>query len=121
MKIFARFLTLLLSVSVMAAPMASAGKLDLDIYASPIILPKPAAEPLMMGHQRRAPGDPRDLKGASRPVRYLTNLGYAGMGVAGLVGLVATGGLAPAIGFGLVALIHIVGAWQVHKTPEARS
>ncbi|MEK7858352.1 MAG: hypothetical protein AAB320_04340 [Elusimicrobiota bacterium] len=51
----------------------------------------------------------------------MTHLGYAGMGMAGLVGMVATGGLAPAIGFGLVALIHLVGAWQVHKTPEARS
>ncbi|MEK7859386.1 MAG: hypothetical protein AAB320_09625 [Elusimicrobiota bacterium] len=121
MRTPSRFLTILLSATVLLAPMASATKLDLDIYASPIVLPKPAAEPLTMGFQRRAPGDPRDLKGASRPVKYLTHLGYAGMGVAGLVGSLATGGVAPAIGFGLVALIHLVGTWQLHKTPEARS
>ena len=38
---------------------------------------------------------------------------YAGMAIGGLVASIATGGVAPAVGFGLVALINSWRLWKV--------
>lgn len=91
------------------APAARAGKLDLDIYAdTPRVSwerPGAPARPLY----NWVPGDPRDV-GADDPawVKHLSHVGYAGLGAAGLAASVATGGIAPAIGFGLVTLVQSV-------------
>jgi hypothetical protein len=103
----------------LAAPPLRAGKLDLDIYAS---APRPPAAPAVgalpwRDHWR--PGDPRDLRGESRGVQYLSHAGYAGLGLAGLIGSVATGGVAPAVGFGLVTLFHLWQGWELHSNPKA--
>jgi hypothetical protein len=100
---------------------AFAGKLDLNIYAS-TPRPKdaaPADGALPWGEHWR-PGNPRDLRGESRGIQYLSHIGYAGMGIAGLVGCAATGAVAPAIGFGLVTLIHAWQTWQLSRTPDQR-
>jgi hypothetical protein len=99
----------------LSAPLR-AGKLDLDLYAAPAVPRRAPADAGLSLNRTWTPGDPRDLRGESRGVQYLSHFGYAGLGVAGLIGSVATGGVAPAIGFGLVALIHLYGAWELRKT-----
>lgn len=95
---------------------ASAGKLDLDIYARPAEVPA-SSTPDPQRH-KLLPGDPRALRGQSPWMRRATHAGYAGLGLAGLVGSIASGGVAPAVGFGLVALIHGYGLWRAR--PGAR-
>lgn len=95
---------------------AHAGKLDLDIYARPAEVPA-SSTPDPQRH-KLLPGDPRALRGQSPWVRTATHVGYAGLGLAGLVGSIASGGVAPAVGFGLVALIHGYGLWK--ERPGAR-
>lgn len=65
-----------------------------------------------------APGDPRDLNGGPSWVKHLSRLGYAGLGAAGLAGSVASGGVAPAIGFGLAALVQSYLEWRELKNPS---
>ena len=100
-----------------AAPACEAGKLDLDIYSSQ---PPPSAQSrperrLGAGEQWR-PGDPRDLEGERPWVHYVSHAGFAALGAAGLVTCVATGGVAPAVGFGLVALIQAWSGWKFYKS-----
>lgn len=80
------------------------GKLDLDIYR-----PGPSSRGAIQGW---VPGDPRDA--ASEPVwvQHLSHVGYAGLGAAGLAGSIASGGVAPAIGFGLVTLFQSMLEWR---------
>ena len=93
------------------------GKLDLDIYSSEQYSPR---SPVNSGlvHEGWVPGDPRDLQGDPAWVKHLSHVGYAGLGVAGLAGSIATGGVAPAIGFGLVALVQSYLEWREIKTPS---
>lgn len=93
-----------------------AGKLDIDIYSRTPMPPQAKSA----GHrleQIRLPGDPRSLRGESRLVRRVSHTGYAILGIAGLAGSVATGGVGPAIGFGIVALIHGLGLLQTGDNP----
>lgn len=105
-----------------ASAPVSAGKLDLNIYAATPVPRRAAPDygPFARADHWR-PGDPRDIGGESRAVQYLAHAGYAGMAVAGLVGCAATGAVAPAVGFGLVALIHAWQTWQLNRSRDARS
>ena len=106
--------TLSLLGLLLAAP-ARAGKLDLDIYASTPRLERPGIEGPTRPAYRWTPGDPRDAADAPGWVKHLSHAGYAGLAVAGLAGSVATGGVAPAIGFGLVALVQSYREWRQIK------
>lgn len=107
-----------LSLVLLLAPVASAGKLDLDIYASTPRLERPGIEGPNRPSYNWVPGDPRDLQGDPAWVKHLSHVGYAGLGVAGLAGSVATGGVAPAVGFGLVALVQSYLEWREIKNPS---
>lgn len=97
------------------ASTASAGKLDLDIYASvPHVSPERADGPTRPLYNW-VPGDPRDLKDDPAWVKHLSHVGYAGLGAAGLAASVATGGVAPAVGFGLVTLVQSYLEWRQIK------
>ena len=85
-----------------------AGKLDLDIYGGTPKL-SPAQTTRFQFDADRQPADPRNLRGESLWVRRVTHVGYAALGIAGIAGSIATGGIGPAIGFGIVALIHGIG------------
>lgn len=61
------------------------------------------------------PGDPRDLYGEPAWVQVLSHAGYTGLGIAGLVTSIATGGTAPAIGFGIVTLVQAFRGWRLHQ------
>lgn len=98
------------------APAANAGKLDLDIYASTPRLERPGIEGPTRPAYNWVPGDPRDLEGEPEWVKRLSHVGYAGLGAAGLAGSVATGGVGPAIGFGLVTLVQSYLEWREIKT-----
>ena len=95
-----------------------AGKLDLNIYGTAPVPPRAPADGALSWDRHWTPGNPHDLRGASRGVQYLSHAGYAGLGVAGLIGSAASGGVAPAVGFGLVTLIHAWQAWALHKTRD---
>jgi hypothetical protein len=110
----ARTLSLLLLLS----PAASAGKLDLDIYAATPRLERPGLEGPTRPLDNWVPGDPRDLQDDPAWVRHLSHVGYAGLGIAGLAGSVASGGVAPAVGFGLVALVQSYLEWREIKNPS---
>jgi hypothetical protein len=98
------------------APAARAGKLDLDIYASTPRLERPGIEGPTRPAYNWVPGDPRDAGDAPGWVKHLSHVGYAGLGAAGLAGGIATGGVAPAIGFGLVTLVQSYLEWREIKT-----
>lgn len=88
------------------------GILDLDIYSPnyiPSRLPDDAAGLPMHGW---VPGDARAERGEPTWVKHLSHVGYASLGIAGLVVSVASGGIAPAVGFGLVALVHSWLEWR---------
>jgi hypothetical protein len=111
-----RSLPLALALWLAAGP-ATAGKLDLDLYNS-----KPAPVRTPVGPERGVweswkPGDPRDLRGESRGVRAAVHASYIGLAIGGLAASVATGGVAPAVGFGLVTLINSWRLWKLRK-PE---
>ncbi|MDE2142649.1 MAG: hypothetical protein KGL74_05530 [Elusimicrobia bacterium] len=99
-----------------AAPLR-AGKLDLNIYASAPVPRVAPADGALPWAQHWVPGNPRDLRGESLGVQYLSHAGYAGLGVAGLIGSVASGGVAPAVGFGLIALYHLWQGFELHRRP----
>ena len=101
-----------------AAPL-HAGRLDLDVYSSGGVPPS-AQPPIHYPRDRWVPGDPRDLRGEPRWVQYTSHLGYAGLGAAGLVGSVASGGVAPAVGFGIVTFVQLWQAWQLHRAPASK-
>jgi hypothetical protein len=92
-----------------------AGKLDLNIYGSAPVPRAAPADGALPWEQHWVPGNPRDLRGESRGVQYLSHAGYAGLGIAGLIGSVATGGVAPAIGFGLISLYHLWQGWEMTR------
>ena len=106
-----------LSLLLLAGP-AGASRLDLDIYASvPRVAVERAGGPAVPLYNW-TPGNPRDLQDSPRWVKHLSHAGYAGLGVAGLAGSIASGGVAPAIGFGLVALVQSYLEWREIKTPS---
>jgi hypothetical protein len=98
-----------------SAPL-QAGKLDLNIYGTAPAPRRPATDGALPWERHWTPGNPRDLRGESRPVQYLSHVGYAGLGLAGLIASVASGGVAPAIGFGLVSLIQLYGVWGLRNS-----
>ena len=105
------------AAALLAAPAAHArGKLDLDIAAAGPVISRPQANPgpALPGW---IPGDPRAARGEPVWVKRLSHAGYAGLGAAGLAGSVASGGVAPAIGFGLVALYQSFLEWRQLKNP----
>ena len=105
-----------LAVALVLVPAARAGgKLDLDIYASPRYVTRSRADAGGLPAYAWAPGDPRDQRGAPKWVRHLSHAGYAGLGAAGLVASVATGGVAPAIGFGIVTAVQAFLEWRELK------
>jgi hypothetical protein len=110
--------TLKLAVALILVPAARAGKLDLDIYASGPNVPRARADAPARAPYDWAPGDPRDLKDGPKWVKHLSHVGYAGLGIAGVAGSIASGGVAPAIGFGLVALVQSYLEWREIKTPS---
>lgn len=94
-----------------------AGRLDLDVYHS-----GPAPAPFdnrvyEHGRLEWKPGDERDIGREPRWIQVTARAGYAGLGVAGLVTSIATGGVAPAVGFGIVSLVQLYGLLRLHKTP----
>ena len=108
--------TLSLAASaLLLAPAAEAGKLDLDIYASRTAVPYARTAASGKPLYDWVPGDPRDLGDDPAWVRHLSHVGYAGLGAAGLAASVATGGVAPAIGFGLVTLVQSLLEWRELK------
>ncbi|MBI5631789.1 MAG: hypothetical protein HY921_13000 [Elusimicrobia bacterium] len=116
MRLAIAFVVAALCVLIAPGPL-HAGKLDLDIYGTAPNLPR-APNNGVRPQFRLLPGDPRGLQGESRWVRNVSHAGYAGLGVAGLVGALATGGIGPAIGFGVVALIHGYGLWRERGEPS---
>jgi hypothetical protein len=91
------------------------GKLDLDIYAprrTPPRSPSGAAQAPLHGW---VPGDPRAARGEPSWVRHLSHAGYAGLGAVGLAVSVASGGVAPAVGFGIVAIVQSYLEWKEIK------
>lgn len=137
-----RAAALLLTLA-LAAP-AQAGRLDLDVYAAPplegpgaakggseglsglaeLLAPRPVL-PGRSGSRRSSgelwrPGDPRDLHGQPVWVQYLSHAGYTGLGVAGLVTSLASGGAAPAVGFGIVTMIQAYRGWRLHQELSRR-
>jgi hypothetical protein len=112
-------LAMLGAAALSAVPCSHAGKLDLDIYATTprISSERPAGPTAPL--TAWVPGDPRDLRDDPRWVKHLSHVGYAGLGVAGLAGSIATGGVAPAIGFGLVALVQSFLEWRELKDPAS--
>ena len=110
--------TLKLAVALLLVPAARAGgKLDLDIYASAPNLLRARTNAAGLPAYNWVPGDPRDQRDAPKWVRHLSHVGYAGLGAAGLAASVATGGVAPAIGFGLVTAVQAFLEWRELKTP----
>jgi hypothetical protein len=111
--------TLSLAAALILVPPASAGgKLDLDIYASGPNVPRTRTDAAGLPSYNWVPGDPRDLKGDPKWVRHLSHVGYAGLAAAGLAGSVATGGVAPAIGFGIVTAVQAFLEWRELKNPS---
>ena len=100
------------------APTAGAGRLDLDIYAAVPRVSRERADGPPVPLYNWVPGDPRDLQDDPAWVKHLSHVGYAGLGAAGLAGSIATGGVAPAIGFGLVALVQSYLEWREIKNPS---
>jgi hypothetical protein len=97
------------------------GKLDLDIYAPGLSAPRSPADGAGPAGYNWVPGDPHDQRGAPAWVRHLSHAGYAGLGAAGLAASVASGGVAPAIGFGLVAIVQSFLEWREIKAPPEAS
>jgi hypothetical protein len=94
-----------------AGPLRVHDKLDLDIYSFdvPARAPGDAAGSPLRGW---VPGDARDERGQPVWVKHLSHVGYAGLGAAGLAAGVASGGVAPAVGFGLVTLVQSYLEWR---------
>lgn len=97
---------------------AHAGKLDLDLY-SELKSPPDLSAPARRSFDAWRPGDPRDLRGESPAVQYLSHGGYAAIGIGGLLASVATGGVAPAVGFGIVTLYQLWSASRVKSRPAS--
>lgn len=77
-------------------------KLDLDIYRWE---QAPIRSPTNHFHVW-IPGDPRADRGQPSWVKHFSHVGYAGLGAAGLAASIASGGVAPAIGFGIVTFVQ---------------
>jgi hypothetical protein len=118
MKEWTRRVAALGAAALILAPIAHAGKLDLDIYASRTAIPRAAPDGPERTRYNWIPGDPKAERGAPKWVKHLSHAGYAGLGAAGLAGCIASGGVAPAIGFGLVALVQSYLEWREIKTPS---
>jgi hypothetical protein len=110
--------TLNLALALALVPAARAGKLDLDIYASGPNVPRARSDAPGPAPYNWVPGDPRDLRGDPAWVKHLSHAGYASMGAAGMAGGIASGAVAPAIGFGLVALVQSYLEWREINTPS---
>ncbi len=110
--------TLSLAAALLLVPAARAGgKLDLDIYASGPVLPRTRTDASGLPAYNWVPGDPRDQRGVPKWVNRLSHVGYAGLGAAGLAASIATGGVAPAIGFGIVTAVQAFLEWRELKNP----
>ncbi|MDE2290516.1 MAG: hypothetical protein KGL53_00430, partial [Elusimicrobia bacterium] len=98
---------------------ASAGKLDLDVYAPPprVAPGQRSAPPLQPGGW--LPGNPKDLRGESRTVQYISHFGYAGLAGAGAVSCAAPAGVAPVVGFAVVAAMQLWAAWELHRSKRS--
>ncbi len=103
-------------VLALAAGPAAAGRLDLDVYSSTPVPVRP--EPRIYEHGRLEwkPGDDRVISREPRWVQYTARAGYAGLGLAGLVTSIASGGVAPAVGFGIVSLVQLYGLLKMRKS-----
>ena len=88
------------------------GKLDVDIFTSEPSPPRSPTDIAKSPLHGWVPGDPRDVRGESIWVKHLSHVGYAGLGVAGVVVSLASGGVAPAVGFGVVALYQSWQEWR---------
>jgi hypothetical protein len=109
----------LVAAALILVPAARAGgKLDLDIYASGPNLPSTQADAAGLPAYSWVPGDPRDTRGSPTWVKPLSHAGYAGLGAAGLAASIATGGVAPAIGFGIVTAVQAFLEWRELKNPS---
>jgi hypothetical protein len=104
-----------LMLSLVCAAPSSAGQLDLDVYSSGAVSPLSGPGTRPRGGFGWKPGDPRDLQGEPSWVHYASHMGYTGLAAAGLAGSLATGGVAPAVGFGIVTAIQLFRAWGYHK------
>lgn len=100
------------AIALFAARSVPPGRLDLDIYAPAPLAARPAAAGSWAPALQWTPGDPRDERGEPVWVRHLSHVGYAGLGLAGLAGSVASGGVAPAVGFGLVTAVQSYLEWR---------
>jgi len=100
------------------APTVHAHRLDLDIYSSEKLPPRPRADDTRLPKYDWKPGDPRNLRGESRLTQHLSTLGYAGLGIGGLAISIASGGVAPAIGFGIITAVQL---WRLHGIRHPRA
>lgn len=113
-----------LLLSLACAAQARAGKLDLEVYSSGYVPPLSGYGMHSRGGFGWKPGDPRDLQGEPPWVNYVSHAGYTGLAAAGLAGSLATGGVAPAVGFGIVTAVQLLRAWGFYKSsslPESRA
>lgn len=131
MKVRTRKLATLAAAALIAAPAAAGdfaadasfargrGKLDLDIYSPGGFLPRAPGSVVVTPLGGWTPGDPRAERGDPAWVKHLSHVGYAGLGAAGLAASVASGAAAPAIGFGIVAVVQSLLEWRQIKNPPA--
>lgn len=94
------------------------GKLNLDIYTWGKIPPHPPADAAGLFHGW-VPGNPRNERGEPTWVKHLSHVGYAGLGAAGLAASIASGGVAPAIGFGIVTVVQLFLEWRQIKNSSS--
>ena len=98
-----------------------AGKLDLEVYAAGEVPPAAGAPRRAHGGGGWKPGDPRDLRGEPAWVQVASHAGYTGLAAAGLATSVATGGVAPAVGFGIVTAVQLFRGWMLYRSsPSGR-
>ncbi len=99
---------------------ASAGRLDLDIYAARPQFFGESAPPPSLSLDLWRPGTPLALRGQGPGMRAFSHAGYATLGALGMAETIRGMGRdgyneASAVGFGLITVINLWRLWKVGK------